>query len=154
MAATKTKRWRIDFLEARPDAPADALALQLREARNVVSSYSHGVDFLAEALQNAADAIDTRRQRTPTEDRAAVPARIHIVFDCLRRRFSVTDTGIGMSRQDLDLVLTPNVTLKSGREARAGTRARAAIRAWACLSWLSRPTTSSYARVMGAHDSM
>jgi Histidine kinase-, DNA gyrase B-, and HSP90-like ATPase len=122
MATTKTDDWSIDFLEARPDAPADALALQLREARNVVSSYSHGVDFLAEALQNAADAIDIRRRRAPEEDRELVPARIHIAFDCLRRRFSVTDTGIGMSKKDLDLVLTPNVTLKSGREARAGTQ--------------------------------
>jgi hypothetical protein len=113
--------WTIDFLDARPDTPADALALQLREARNVISSYSHGVDFLAEALQNAADAIDTRRARAPEGDRASVPARIHIVFDCPARCFSVLDTGTGMSKTDLGLVLTPNVTLKSGREARAGT---------------------------------
>jgi hypothetical protein len=121
MPAVPPDQWTIDFLSARPDAPADALALQLREARNVVSSYSHGVDFLAEALQNATDAIDTRRLRTPEKDRATVPARIHVTFDCAGRRFSVTDTGIGMSKEDLSLVLTPNVTLKSGREARAGT---------------------------------
>jgi hypothetical protein len=58
MATETSNEWRIDFLEARPDTPADALALQLREARNVVSSYSHAIDFLAEALQNSADAID------------------------------------------------------------------------------------------------
>jgi hypothetical protein len=123
MATETSNEWRIDFLEARPDTPADALALQLREARNVVSSYSHAIDFLAEALQNSADAIDARRNRAAaSQETTDVAAELHIRFDCRARSFTVTDTGIGMSRQDLDLVLTPNVTLKAGRQAREGTQ--------------------------------
>ena len=121
MAVKVAKQWSIDFLQLRPDSPGDALAVQLLEARNVVSSYSHAVDFLAEALQNATDAIDARRRRAPADERASIPARIDIRFDCQARAFSVTDTGIGMSEADLGLVLTPNVSLKSGSQARAGT---------------------------------
>ena len=121
MEAAPAKQWSIDFLELRPNGPADALAVQLLEAKNVVSSYSHAIDFLAEAIQNATDAIDTRRARLPKNDRESVPARIDIRFDCKARSFSVTDTGIGMSETDLGLVLSPNVSLKSGSQARPGT---------------------------------
>jgi hypothetical protein len=114
--AVDSDRWETDFLAARPGEPGDAEAIQRREAQNVLSSYSRGVDFLAEALQNAADAIDMRT----AADRKA-PRRILITFDRSEGRFSVADTGVGMSRADLEIVLTPNVTLKSGRLARSGS---------------------------------
>jgi hypothetical protein len=90
----------------------------LREAQNVLSSYSHATDFMAEALQNAADAIDERRAK---EQRAT--ARIQIVFDTRDRQLSVADTGVGMSYDDVRVVLTPNVTTKTGRYA-PGRRSR------------------------------
>ena len=119
MAGEGVKRWEIDFLDTRPPEEVDAQAQQLREAENVVSSYSKASDFLAEALQNAADAVDARRILA-IEDQAVV-ARIHIQFDRKARRFSVLDTGTGMSYADLQMVLTPNVTRKSGPQQRAAT---------------------------------
>lgn len=112
-------RWDIDFLATQPPRAADARAQQLREAENVISSYSKSADFLAEALQNAADAIDARRA-TAGEDETVV-ARIHIAFDRRARRFSVLDTGTGISYEDLQIILTPNVTRKSGPQQRAVT---------------------------------
>lgn len=108
--------WEVDFLAKRPAAAADAEEVQRLEARNVLSSYSHAADLLAEALQNATDAIDTRGARGDEG-----PRRVQIRFDRSQGRFSVGDTGIGMSREDLSIVLTPNVSLKSGRLARSGT---------------------------------
>ena len=119
MAGEGAKRWEIDFLDTRPPEEVDAQAQQLREAENVVSSYSKALDFLAEALQNAADAVDARRLLAG--ENAAVVARIHIQFDRKARKFSVLDTGTGMSYADLQMVLTPNVTRKSGPQQRAAT---------------------------------
>lgn len=106
--------WTTDFLTARPNQPGDLEAVQRREAANVVTSYLRASDFLAEALQNAADAVDMR-----TAEDAAAPRKIEITFDRTQRRFSIADTGVGMSRSDLEVVLTPNVTLKAGRMARS-----------------------------------
>jgi hypothetical protein len=98
-------------LANRPKAPIDEIR-QLREAENVLSSYSHAIDLLAEALQNATDAIDSR-----SEAESQAPRKIRIAFDADRRRFTVVDTGTGISKDNLKVVLTPNVTLKSGKLA-------------------------------------
>jgi hypothetical protein len=108
----------IDFLRIKQEQARDE-ARQIREAANVLSSYSHALDFLAEALQNATDAIDERRRGDPE-----APARILITFDVPRRQFSVSDTGVGMGDAEVEIVLTPNVTTKSGRYARSGSRSR------------------------------
>jgi hypothetical protein len=112
----RSKRPDINFLEIRPQQALDETR-QLKEAVNVLSSYSHALDFLAEALQNATDAIDERLARKPT-----APARIAITFDASQRTFTVVDTGIGMSEDDARIVLTPNVTTKAGRLARVNAR--------------------------------
>ncbi len=104
-------------MAARPKKQEDANALQRREAQNVLDSYTKAVDLLSEALQNATDAIDTRRFR----DGLAAPARILITFNVAERRFSVADSGTGMSRSELELVITPNVTMKEGPLARSTT---------------------------------
>lgn len=114
----RTKHPPIDFLQIRQEQARDE-ARQIREAANVLSSYSHALDFLREALQNSADAIDERRRKEPD-----APARILIIFDIPRRRFSVADTGVGMGDSEVKIVLTPNVTTKSGRYARSGGRSR------------------------------
>lgn len=112
----RPRKRSIDFMKTRPQQAADE-SRQLREAENVLSSYTHAVDFLAEALQNATDAVDAR-----TEEEPDAPRRIDIVFDASRRRFSVADTGIGMSEEDINIVLTPNVSRKSGKFVRASSR--------------------------------
>jgi hypothetical protein len=79
-----------------------------------LSSYSHATDLLAEALQNATDAVDAR-----CEADAEAPRKIRVTFDPRKRQFTVIDTGIGISKENLEVVLKPNVTFKSGRLAPA-----------------------------------
>jgi histidine kinase/DNA gyrase B/HSP90-like ATPase len=111
MPATDNKTKKIDFLGTRPRASVEAQR-QLHEAENVLSSYSRATDLLAEALQNATDAIDARSEAEKDAER-----RIDIEFDVGARRFTVTDTGTGISDESLQMVLTPNVTLKTGQMA-------------------------------------
>jgi hypothetical protein len=115
VSAAKGHTKTIDFLGTRPKASVDEVR-QLREAENVLSSYSHATDLLAEGLQNATDAIDTR-----SEGEEDAPREIEIDFDVGARRFSVADSGTGISAENLEIVLTPNVTLKSGRLATTRT---------------------------------
>src|ERR1035437_6941056 len=107
----------INFLEIQREQARDE-PRQLREAENVLSSYSHALDFMAAALQNATDAIDERRSKDP-----GAPARIVVTFNAKAGECTVADTGVGMRNEDVRVVLTPNVTTKPGRYAR-GRRSR------------------------------
>jgi hypothetical protein len=98
----------VDFLLAQPARPLEDTR-EVRMAENVLSSYTRAEDLLAEALQNAADALDERSASEP-----GAPRRIEIVLNKQKRSFSVTDTGTGMSPTELEVVLAPNVTYKSG----------------------------------------
>lgn len=118
MARAKRKeQLLVDPFGSVPKNPADAAAAQVQQGKNILDSYARAADLLAEALQNATDAIDARTRVDPK-----APRRIEIVFDARSRRFSVTDTGTGMNPEDLQIVLTPNVTLKSGPTARPQMR--------------------------------
>jgi hypothetical protein len=120
MVTTMRRADPYDFMGIRPQDAGTDVTRQLREAENVLSSYSHATDFLAEALQNATDAIDARRIAEPE-----CPAVIEIHFDCAARSFTVVDTGTGMSADDAQQVLSPNVTLKAGLRRRVqGMRSR------------------------------
>jgi molecular chaperone HtpG len=102
----------IDFLRTQPQRPLED-AREVRLAENILSSYTRAEDLLAEALQNAADAVD---ERSSTEDEA--PRRIQIVLDKKKKSFSVTDTGTGMPPTELEVVLAPNISYKSGQLAK------------------------------------
>ena len=103
-------------LRVRLEADLEAVRL-VREATNVVLSYTHAVDILAEALQNALDALDENSERF-----GDAPRRIDVEFDARAKRLSVTDTGTGMSQQALRVVLAPHVTNKEGELAPARSR--------------------------------
>lgn len=92
---------------------------RLSEAENVLESYHHATDLLAEALQNAVDAIDAH-----TERESQAPRRLKLEFDAAARRFAVGDTGVGMSVDDLSLVFQPNVSFKKGALSRRKGRSR------------------------------
>lgn len=105
----KVNQTTVDFIRAQPHrALEDGREATLAE--NVLLSYTRAIDLLAEALQNATDAIDDRYADEPD-----APRRIRIDFDRRRRSISVTDTGTGMPYEELEVVLAPNVTFKSGR---------------------------------------
>ena len=79
--------------------------------------YSEREIFLRELVANAADALDRRRFEALTESGCALPdgAAIRIVPDKNARLLTITDDGVGMSREELARNL--------GTIARSGTRA-------------------------------
>jgi molecular chaperone HtpG len=83
----------------------------------VHSLYSEREIFLRELVANAADAIDRRRFESLTQPELAPPegAKIRIVPDKPGRQLTISDDGIGMSRDELIANL--------GTIARSGTRA-------------------------------
>ncbi|HEX8559494.1 MAG TPA: ATP-binding protein [Pyrinomonadaceae bacterium] len=83
------------------------------EARNILDSYSHTWDLLAEALQNSVDAIEQRRKDDPK-----ALSLINIVFNASQRSIEVSDTGIGMSADQVRRVLAPHQGLKRGKGMR------------------------------------
>jgi len=87
------------------------------QAQNILDSYAHPWDLLAEALQNSVDAIEQK----VAQDRKA-KAQISIVFNCKLRSVEVSDTGIGMSSDELKEVLAPGKSLKRGKASLRGEK--------------------------------
>jgi anti-sigma regulatory factor (Ser/Thr protein kinase) len=83
------------------------------EARNILDSYSHVWDILAESLQNSVDAVEDGRRSNANSE-----ARIRIVFNARERAIEVSDTGIGMSPEQVKNVLAPHEGLKRGKKKR------------------------------------
>jgi hypothetical protein len=81
--------------------------------RNIIDSYHHDWDVLAELCQNAVDGI---REKNPAN------GRIQIRFDRANRTIEVSDTGIGMSREKVSRALSPNVTFKRGQAKLIGEK--------------------------------
>ncbi|MBV1797596.1 molecular chaperone HtpG [Siccirubricoccus sp. G192] len=83
----------------------------------VHSLYSEREIFLRELVANAADAIDRRRFEALTQAGPTLPpdAKVRIVPDKAARTLTISDPGIGMTKEDLAQNL--------GTIARSGTRA-------------------------------
>lgn len=79
------------------------------EARNILDSYSHTWDILAESLQNSVDAIEQARKINPKSI-----ALIQITFNASLRSIEVSDTGTGMSTEQVMNVLAPHQGFKRG----------------------------------------
>lgn len=78
-------------------------------AQNILDSYGHAWDVLAESLQNAVDAVEQHALMDPN-----CVKRIKIGFNCRTREIEVSDTGIGISKQELLEIMTPGKSLKRG----------------------------------------
>ena len=76
-------------------------------AQNILDSYAHPWDILAESLQNAVDAIEIKASQNSTAAR-----RVQVCFDCQTRSVEVSDTGCGMSKSDIAEILAPGKSLK------------------------------------------
>jgi hypothetical protein len=81
--------------------------------RNVIDSYHHDWDVLAELCQNAVDAI---REKDPAS------GKIHVRFDRKNHAIEVSDTGVGMPRDKASRALSPNVTFKRGQAKLIGEK--------------------------------
>lgn len=80
------------------------------QAQNILDSYAHPWDILAEGTQNSVDAIEELAGQKPN-----CTKHISIVFDCKLRSIEICDTGIGMSLDALKQVLAPGKSLKRGK---------------------------------------
>ena len=70
----------------------------------VHSLYSHSEVFLREVISNASDALNLVRFRQLTDQNIVspnAPLRISISVDSKTQTFSIADTGIGMTKEDL-----------------------------------------------------
>ncbi|MCP4716322.1 MAG: molecular chaperone HtpG, partial [Deltaproteobacteria bacterium] len=68
------------------------------------SLYSHKEIFLRELISNASDALDKLKHLTLTDGqfkKTDFEPRIDIAFDKDKQTLTLTDSGIGMSEQDL-----------------------------------------------------
>ena len=105
---------RIDFLSRSSD---DTMRLHIK---NILDSYSHYWDILAELAQNAIDALIER-----AEIDSEFSPKVQIKINCATRSINIRDNGIGVKREWLGLgdaddhptILTPNTTFK-GRSRR------------------------------------
>ena len=70
-------------------------------ARNILDSYGHAWDVLAESLQNAVDAIEMKIAKDANGTK-----HLRISFDCKQRAIEVSDTGIGISAEQLAVART------------------------------------------------
>ena len=106
---------------AKPDSPEevtyprDPLADVVQDTEykrslvsGVLESYNSNYDFLAEAVQNAVDAIEDAKLR-----RLNGPFRIAITINLKENHVSILDTGVGMTENDLARAVAPHISLKS-----------------------------------------
>ena len=81
------------------------------------SLYSHNEIFLRELISNSSDALDKLKYLTLTDDNYKslnFTPRIDITFDSEKKQITISDTGIGMNKDDLKENL--------GTIARSGTK--------------------------------
>ena len=104
--------------EGRVKYPLDPLEPVVQNAdyrRSVVSgvleSYNSNYDFLAEAVQNAVDAIEDAKLLGQSG-----PFRITVTINLTENYVSVLDTGVGMTETDLARAVAPHVTMKTNSE--------------------------------------
>src|SRR5687768_1766492 len=79
-----------------------------RQIKNILKSYTGWYDPFSELIQNALDAVETRKRRTKSE----YNPRIWIRIDLQKNQLSVTDNGIGFAEDQFKSFLAPNVSFK------------------------------------------
>lgn len=87
-----------------------------REIRNILSSYVGWFDPFCELIQNALDSIDLRAREElatgkTTEDYTPT---IRIIVDIQKNRLTVSDNGVGLSKDQFQQFLAPHFSFKSG----------------------------------------
>ena len=95
-----------------PHDPLDSVAQGADFRRSIVSgvleSYNSNYDFLAEAVQNAVDAIEDAKLRE-----YGGPFKVEVTVNLKDNSVSVLDSGVGMSESDLARAIAPHVSMKA-----------------------------------------
>lgn len=87
-----------------------------REIRNILSSYVGWFDPFCELIQNALDAVELRYNEETGEAKKPttyVPT-VQVTIDIQNNRLTVTDNGIGLSKDQFHQFLAPHFSFKSG----------------------------------------
>lgn len=85
----------------------DEVAYRRRTIQGILESYHSNYDVLAEAVQNAVDAIEGSQLAG-----SKAPYRIEVTVDLTNNWISVLDTGIGMSPDQVASACAPSVSFK------------------------------------------
>ncbi|PEI60316.1 ATP-binding protein [Priestia aryabhattai] len=80
-----------------------------KEIQNIIGSYTHPYDIVAELCQNIVDAINSYIKKYPSSNKAH---RVTLEINALKRSIRVTDTGIGLELDQLAESLAPHGTFK------------------------------------------
>jgi anti-sigma regulatory factor (Ser/Thr protein kinase) len=88
-------------------------AQRRQSIQNIVDSYHHDYDVLAELCQNAVDAI---REKDPPK------GQINVRFDRKNHSIEVSDSGVGMTREKVEKALAPGATSKKGQAKLIGEK--------------------------------
>ena len=107
MGTVATEPVTIDILDQKTD---DSLRQGIQ---NVIDSYHHDWDVLAELCQNAVDAF---REKDPPR------GEISVLFDRSSQTIEVLDSGIGMTRERVEKALAPNMGFKKGHPKLIGEK--------------------------------
>jgi len=95
-----------------PLSPGDnhaALTTAIKQrVRNIIRSYNHHADILAEPIQNAVDEVE-EAVRQGAIDRGVV----YVSIDCAVGKVTVQDNGRGISTEDIRCLLGPDMTNKA-----------------------------------------
>lgn len=90
-----------------------------RQIREILNSYSHPWDALAELCQNSVDAINQHADAHGPDARSHT---IEVTIDRRTRTLSVRDTGIGIEPESLAALLAPYSTSKDDDESTIGEK--------------------------------
>lgn len=91
-----------------------------REIQNIIDSYSHPWDVLAELCQNSVDAIAKHRELNPKDARSAYSIEISINQDT--RTLRIRDDGVGIDQDLLTDLLAPHGTDKDSDPSQIGEK--------------------------------
>src|SRR5579862_3542617 len=86
------------------------IAARKREMQNILKSYVGFFDPFAELIQNAMDAVDSRRRELDPDSRK----HVSIAIDLKENSITVTDCGVGFSKDQFKTFLCPNISFKDG----------------------------------------
>lgn len=106
-----------DPLEAKTAASSEAAVMALkREIKNILSSYVGWYDPFCELIQNALDSVEARVEEIKRlgSGEAYLPS-IVIIIDIKSNKLTVSDNGIGLSKDQFQQFLAPNFSFKSGQ---------------------------------------
>lgn len=94
--------------------PAIVAAVTKRKIHNIIDSYHGWYDPFSELIQNALDAIDERIKSREEE----YDPHLWITINLRENSLSVTENGIGFTKEEFESFLAPEMTFKLGKDLR------------------------------------